>query len=53
MIPSYVMSTSAINMMLAITRMTIASFLYLFTTQSITDCPRNVEKSPQAAKAKA
>ena len=53
MIPSYVMSTSAINMMLAITRITIASFLYFRTTQSMTDCPRNVEKSPQAAKANA
>ena len=53
MIPSYVMSTSAINIMLAITRITIASFLYFRTTQSITDCPRNVEKSPHAAKANA
>ncbi len=53
MTPSYVMSTSAINIMLAMTRITIASFLYFRTTQSITDCPRNVEKRPQAAKAKA
>ena len=53
MTPSYVMSTSAISMMLAITRITMASFLYFFTTKSITDCPRNVEKSPHAAKAKA
>ena len=53
MMPSYVMSTSAMSIMLAITKMTIASFLYLFTTQSITDCPRNVEKRPQAAKANA
>ena len=53
MIPSYVMSTSAINIMLAITRITIASFLYFFTTKSITDCPRNVENRPHAAKAKA
>ena len=53
MIPSYVMSTSAINIMLAITRITIASFLYFFTTKSITDCPRNVENRPQAAKANA
>ena len=53
MIPSYVMRTSAMSMMLAITRMTMASFLYLRTTQSITDCPRNVEKRPQAAKANA
>ena len=53
MTPSYVMSTSAINIMLAMTRITIASFLYFFTTKSITDWPRNVEKRPQAAKAKA
>ena len=53
MTPSYVMSTSAMSMMLAITRITIASFLYFLTTQSITDCPRNVENRPQAAKANA
>ena len=53
MTPSYVMSTSAINIMLAITRITMASFLYFRTTQSITDCPRNVENSPHAAKANA
>ena len=53
MTPSYVMSTSAINIMLAMTKITMASFLYFFTTKSITDCPRNVEKSPHAAKAKA
>ena len=53
MIPSYVMSTSAINIMLAMTRITIASFLYFFTTKSTADCPRNVENSPQAAKANA
>ena len=52
MIPSYVMSTSAINIMLAMTRITIASFLYLRTTQSMTDWPRNVENRPQAANAK-
>ena len=53
MIPSYVMSTSAISMMLAMTRITMASFLYFFTTKSTADCPRNVEKRPQAANAKA
>ena len=53
MTPSYVMSTSAINIMLAMTRITMASFLYFFTTKSITDCPRNVEKRPHAANAKA
>jgi hypothetical protein len=53
MTPSYVMSTSAINIMLAITRITIASFLYFRTTQSITDWPRNVENRPHAAKANA
>ena len=50
---SYVMSTSAMSMMLAITRMTMASFLYFRTTQSITDCPKNVENRPHAAKANA
>ena len=53
MTPSYVINTSAMSMMLAMTRITIASFLYFRTTQSITDCPRNVEKRPQAAKANA
>ena len=53
MTPSYVMSTSAMSMMLAMTRITIASFLYLLTTQSTADCPRNVEKRPQAANANA
>ena len=50
MTPSYVMRKSAIIMMAPMTRMTIASFLYFFTTQSTTLWPRKVATTPQDAK---